>query len=151
MPRPSAPHGPTLAAPAWTWGLLLVLTFTQVWLGVSFVTSDGRMSPWLGWLFLVAGCVSAARAWRLGTLRVHLTAETVAIGGIPRRVIGWEDIRAIEVRRSFWLADRVVIVTESGDAITALVHGAWLDSEFERNHRLLAERWHSWTREAAVL
>lgn len=151
MPRQSAPHGTTLAAPAWTWGLLLVLTVTQVWLGVSFLTSDGRVSPWLGWLFLAAACASASRAWRLATLRAHLTAETVAVGGLPRRAIGWQDIRAIEVRRSFWLAEHVVIVTESGEAATVFVRGSWLDSDFERNHRLLAEWWHSRTNAAAAV
>lgn len=144
MARTSArPGTTTLAAPPWTWASLLVLTGTQLWLGVSFLASDGRVSALLGWLFLVTGYVSASRAWRLGTLRVHLTAEAVAIGGLPRRAIGWQDIRAIEVRRSFWLAEHVVIVTESGEPTTALVRGSWLDSGFERNHRLLAEWWHT--------
>lgn len=151
MARRSAPPGTTLAAPVWTWVMLLVLTTAQLWLASSALAPDGRLGAWFGWLMLVAAGVSAARAWRLATLRAHLTAETVAVGGLPSRAVGWQDIRAIEVRRSFWLGEHVVIVTESGAATTAFIRGSWLDSGFEQNHRLLAEWWHSRTRAAAVV
>ena len=143
--RSARERGITLSAPAWTWAWLLVLAATQFWLGVLALTPDGRMGTWFGWLCLCLGCASTARAWKLGTLRVDMTSHAVTVRGLRRRTIAWQDIRTIEERRS-WLYGRVVeIAPKTGKLITALVSASWLDDTFERDHRLLEQRWRAWT------
>ena len=142
--RPARERGITLSAPASTWAWLLVLAATQFWLGVSALTG-GRMGALFGWLFVCLGCASTARAWRLGTLRVHMTPDAVTVRGLRRRTIAWQDIRTIEERRS-WLYGRVVeIAPKTGKPINALVKTSWLDDTFERDRRDLERRWRAWT------
>ena len=105
--RSARERGITLSAPASTWASLLVLAATQFWLGVLALAPDGRMGAWFGWLCLCLGCASTARAWKIGTLRVHMTPGAVTVRGLRRRTIAWQDIRTIEERRS-WLHGRVV-------------------------------------------
>lgn len=138
--RSARVRGLTFSVPAGGWGWPLVVAATQVWLGVSGLTG-GRMGPWFGWLFLCVGCASAAQALRLATLRVHVTPDAVTVRGLRRRTIAWQDIRAIEERRS-WLDGRVVEITPTtGKPVTALVKASWLDDTFERNRRDLELRW----------
>jgi len=142
--RRARERGITLSVPAGAWAWLLVLAATQFWLGVSALTG-GRMGPWFGWLFLCVGCASAAQAWKLGTLRVHMTPDAVTVRGIRRRTIAWQDIRTIEQRRS-WLYGRVVEITpKTGKPVTALVRASWLDDTFERDRRDLEQRWRTRT------
>lgn len=148
--RSARERGTTLSAPASTWAWLLVLAATQFWLGVSALTPDSRMGAWFGWLCLCLGCASAARAWKLGTLRVHMTPGAVTVRGLRRRTIAWQDIRTIEERRRSWLSDRIVeIAPKTGKPITALVKASWLDDTFERDHRLLEQWWHTRTSASA--
>ena len=142
--RSARERGVTLSAPAWTWALLLVLAATQFWLGVSALTG-GPMEPWLGWVFLFIGCASTAQAWKLGTLRVHMTPDAVTVRGLRRRTIAWQDIRTIDERRS-WLHGQVVeIAPKTGKPIAALVKASWLDDTYERDRRDLEQRWRART------
>ena len=147
--RSARERGITLSAPASTWASLLVLAATQFWLGVLALAPDGRMGAWFVWLCLCLGCASTARAWKIGTLRVHMTPGAVTVRGLRRRTIAWQDIRTIEERRS-WLHGRVVeIAPKTGKPITALVKASWLDDTFERDRRDLEQRWRAWTSASA--
>jgi len=144
--RSARERGIPLSVPSWSWVPPLVVAATQFWLGVSALTG-GLLRPWwVGWLFLLVGFASTAQAWKLGTLRVYATPEAVTVrGGLRRRTVAWQDIRAIEKRRS-WLNGRVVeIAPKTGKPVTALVRGSWLNDTFEREHRELERRWRTRT------
>ncbi|WP_250445836.1 hypothetical protein [Actinotalea sp. C106] len=99
-----------------------------------------------GWLFIPLGLVFAERAWRLATLRVHMTAESLVVGRYRRRrSIPWGAVRAVVARRRWWDGDRVEIVPETGEPVTALLKASWFDDSFERNLGVLRQRWRSQT------
>lgn len=134
----------TLAAPVSMWATLLVLAATQFWLGAYFANRDALpIDVWLGWLFLILGCSSTAQAWELGTRRVELMPDAViAVRGLRRRSIAWQDIQAIGRRRRRWLGGQAVVITPRvGKPVIALVPGSWLNRTFERDHGRLVQEW----------
>src|SRR5690606_35462892 len=128
--------GTPLAVPTWTWALLIVLAPIDFYLGWLWLGPGIGPRPWIGIASLVLGCFSLVRAWWLATLRAYVTSEGVVVGRRRRRTIPWQDVRAIEEQRRFWLADLVVVVIPVvGEPATVMTKATWRNESYDWHRR----------------
>lgn len=136
--------GTVLRTTTWVWGSQLVLAAVYAALAAYWLlASSGSWRVWIGVAFLVLTAWVAGQGVWLARLRVRMTDDVVAVGGLGgETALAWPEVRSIQLERRTWTTGPVVTITpREGASVTALARGGWLDDGFESNHRQLVDRW----------
>lgn len=134
--------GTVLRAPTSVVASHVVLAVLYGGLGAYWLTTADSWRTWMGVALLVGALWGVGQALWFARLRVRMTDDGVVVGALRRESYAWGDVRAIDGRRRFWATNRVVTITpESGEPVTVLAEGGWVDDTFDHNHRQFEARW----------